>query len=324
MKSTETKFSKQSIIEAVEKIQSLISAGNYPSNKDLIKICAGQNINLIDGGSEPHLIHEILETAVNCHLFQTFNTETTKNENNFEILAELKYLTKSLPTQSWRGEDQLIYQQFSTPPPVAFVMAKLLKTEKENIALEPSAGTGCLALWLNNAGCQTFVNEISERRRLLLEIQNYTPTAVNAEFLDDLLTDEIKPDLILMNPPFSASCRKIRKTDSDFGFRHVKSALARLNKNGRLVALLGSDALLKTDKGRNFLGEIGTEYDLKAVFTLPQSAFYKYGTSIRTAIICIEKREPERNKNRIEQRKIPLEVNCHSLEECLTFAEIPD
>ncbi len=324
MKNIEPKFSNQSVVEAVKKIQSNIATGRYPSNKELIEICAGLNINVIDDKCEAHLIHEILETAINCHLLQTFNTGLTKKENKFKILAELENLTKNLPTQSWRGEEQLIYQQFSTPPPVAFVMAQLLKPKKENIALEPSAGTGCLALWLKIAGCQTLVNEISERRRLLLEIQNFAPTAVNAEFLDDLLPDEIEPDLILMNPPFSASCGKIKNADSNFGFRHVKSALARLNKNGRLIALLGSDALVKTDKGRKFLGEIGTEYDLKAVFTLPQNSFYKYGTNIRTAIVCIEKREPEKSESRIKQRKIALEINCRSLEECLAFAEIAE
>ncbi len=279
---------------------------------------------LIDGKIEPHLIHEILETAVNRHLSQTFNIESIKKENKFEILAELENLTKNLPTQSWRGEEQVSYQQFSTPPGAAFVMAQILKPDKGTTALEPSAGTGCLALWLKIAGCRTFVNEISERRRRLLEIQNFAPMAVNAEFLNDLLPDEIKPDFILMNPSFSTSCGRVKNADSGFGFRHVKSALARLNKNGRLVALLGSDALLKTDKGRKFLSEIGTEYDLKAVFNLPQNAFYKYGTSFQTAIVCIEKCDPERSESRIEQRKTTLEVNCRSLEECLTFAGVFD
>ena len=230
MKSVQPRFSKVSIAEAVVEIQSLIATGNNPSNKDLIKICAAQNINVIDGKSEPHLLHEILETAVNCQRMQAFNTGLAGKENKYEILSELENLTKNLPTQSWRGEDQLIYQQFSTPPPVAFVMAQLLEPQTEKIALEPSAGTGCLALWLKIAGCRTFVNEISERRRLLLEIQNFAPSAVNAEFLDELLPGEIKPDSILMNPPFSAGYGKIKNTDSGFGFRHVKSALARLNK----------------------------------------------------------------------------------------------
>ncbi len=304
MKTVESKFSTQSIIEAVEQIQKRIEEQNYPSNQELIEICAGQNIKLIDIKSEPHLIHEILETAVNQHLSQTFFADSIKKENRFEILTKLENLTKNLPTQSWRGEEQLNYQQFSTPPPVAFVMAQLLKPENKITALEPSAGTGSLALWLKIANCRTFVNEISRRRRELLEIQNFAPTVVNAEFLDDLLPDEIKPDLILMNPPFSKSSGRVKNSNSIFGFRHVKSALARINKNGRLVALLGSDALTKTDKGRKFLSEIGAEYDLKAVLTLPLNAFYKYGTSYFNLYRLYRKvrhREEEQKPNQAEK-----------------------
>ena len=100
MKTVESKFSTQSIIEAVEQIQKRIEEQNYPSNQELIEICAGQNIKLIDIKSEPHLIHEILETAVNQHLSQTFFADSIKKENRFEILTKLENLTKNLPTQS--------------------------------------------------------------------------------------------------------------------------------------------------------------------------------------------------------------------------------
>ncbi len=90
-----------------------------------------------------------------------------------------------------------------------------------------------------------------------------------------------------MNPPFSSSGGRAKNNDSNFGFRHVKAALARLKNGGRLVALLGSDTLTKTDIGRGFLSELATEYELKAVINLPKNAFYKYGTTVQTSIICI-------------------------------------
>lgn len=323
MNSDQTKFSKQQLLLAVEKIQTQIEKGEFPNNKKLIEICAEQNINLIENLSEPHLIHEILETAVNRHLLNTYNAESMNSEKKFEILAELEDLTKNLPPQSWRGQDQITYQQFSTPPPLGFVMAQMLKPQKGMTALEPSAGTGCLALWLKIAGCTIFVNEISERRRELLEMLDFAPTRADAEFLDELLPDDIKPDLILMNPPFSASGGRVKNADSNFGFRHVKSALTRLNENGRLVALLGSDALLKSGKGCKFLDEIRTEYSLKAVFTLPKTAFYKYGTNFQTVVVCIEKRDLTSGENQFQRvREASLEINCRSLEECLSFSDV--
>ncbi|MBA3633883.1 MAG: SAM-dependent DNA methyltransferase [Acidobacteria bacterium] len=315
-----SKISKQALIKTIEKIRMRIASRNFPTNRELIEICTQENICLIGEGNEPHLIHEILETAVNRHLAQVHKNNSISRENRCQILAELENLTKKLPPQSWRSNEQKKYQQFSTPPAIAFVMTQMLKPEKGKTALEPSAGTGCLAVWLTIAGCRTFVNEISESRRGLLQIQGYQPAKVDAEFLDDLLDEEIKPDFVLMNPPFSTSGGRCKKTDSDFGFRHVKSALARLKKGGRLVALLGSDTITKTDKGRKFLNEIAAEYDLKAVISLPANAFYKYGTNFQTCIVCIEKNQQSTEVNECKKTKSIIEADCRSLEECLSFA----
>lgn len=317
IKTVKSKILEPSVIGAIEKIQSHIETGSYPSNKELIEICAAKNINLIGSRNEAHLIHEILETAVNRYLFQTFSTGLAEKTNKLEVLEDLENLTKNLPTQSWRGEDQLIYQQFSTPPPVAFVMAQLLKPEPGNIALEPSAGTGCLALWLNIAGCQTVVNEISERRRQLLEIQNHAPTAVDAEFLDDLLPDEIKPDLILMNPPFSAGGGRITRTNSNFGFKHVESALERLNPGGRLVALLGAESCLETDKGRNFWRKAAEQYEIRCFLKVPPKAFYKYGTTFPTVAVLVGK--PETQAQKRPNRRNALIFQFNDLSEMMLF-----
>ena len=83
----------------------------------------------------------------------------------------------------------------------------------------------------------------------------------------------------------------MQKKDSNFGFRQVKSALARLKEGGGLVALPGADTITKTIKGRIFLSEISANYDLKATITLPENAFYKYGTNFQTCIVCIKKTE---------------------------------
>lgn len=93
-----------------------------------------------------------------------------------------------------------------------------------------------------------------------------------------------------MNPPFTASGGRIKTGDSTFGFHHVKAALAKLKNSGKLVALLGCDALTKTDKGLRFLSEIAAEHNLKAVINLPKDAFYKYETTLPTSIICVKKK----------------------------------
>lgn len=274
---------------------------------------------MIDVKNEPHRIHDILETAVNLHLFE--NQVYSVDENKYETLEKLEILAQKLPTQSWRDTEQTIYQQFSTPPALGFVMCELLKPTEDSIALEPSAGTGFLAIWLKIARCRVKVNEISKRRRQLLELQGYNPYSHNAEFLDDLLDPEIKPDFILMNPPFSASGRRTRKGDTSFGFRHVESALLRLNPGGRLVCLLGGDGCLKTDKGKSFWNRIGREYKVHCFLVVPSKAFYKHGTTFQTVVIIIDKLPLSQIANSQDNNKTQTIEFC-SLKEMLQFSDV--
>jgi len=54
-------------------------------------------------------------------------------------------------------------------------------------------------------GLYSRVNEIDPRRRELLELLGFSPSFHNAKFIHDLLSPDIKPDCVIMNPPFSAT-----------------------------------------------------------------------------------------------------------------------
>lgn len=243
MKSEAKRESTDNLRAALKQITHFIEKCEPIRNKDLIEICRDSRMQLISGETEAHLFHELLETAINQTIIRSFyRTSLTQADCGIQTLDRLTDLLQNCPPQSWRGAEQIRLQQFSTPPTIAFLMAKILDPSPNEMVSEPSAGTGSLAVWLKVADCQIHLNEWSATRRLLLELQGYESTAINAEFLNELLPEEISPDGVLMNPPFMASGGRTKTGDSKFGFRHVKSALARLKKGGRLVALLGSDA----------------------------------------------------------------------------------
>lgn len=315
MKNTERCPQKERLRAAIETVKSRLLKDDSPDNKQLVRICKDYDIRLVDSGGDPHLVHEILETSLNLYLSEAEWLKPLDIKNKHEIIARLENLTRKLPPQSWRGQEQIELQQFSTPPALAFVMAQMLRPEAGKLALEPSAGTGSLATWLRKTGCLTEVNEISARRKLLLELQNFDPFSVNAEFLDDLLPAQIKPDFVLMNPPFSAKCGSASARDSNFGFRHVEAALLRLQPGGRLVALLGADACLETDKGKKFWHRVGREYRVHAFLIVPRGTFYKYGTTFQTVAVIVSK--PEIN-NQPNQHK-PQIVQSSNLNEMLHF-----
>lgn len=274
-------------------------------------------------GNDFHLVHELFEVAVNAYISQKhFQTDFSDRLENSEVLAELKDLETQIPPQSWRSENQQQLQQFSTPPAIGFLMTTILNPGKADSIMEPSAGTGSLAVWLRIIGCKVQLNEISARRRALLELQGFAPTAHDAEFLDDLMPDTIAFDGVLMNPPFSASGGRMKTNDSGFGFRHIRSALSRLKRDGKLVALLGTESGTKTEKSQNFWSEIADENELKAFIHLPKNAFYKYGTTTATSIVCLRKGKPTRGERWREKKTNILHVNCAALDECLDYVEV--
>jgi tRNA G10 N-methylase Trm11 len=105
--------------------------------------------------------------------------------------------------------------------------------------LEPSAGTGNIAVLARMAGGDVDTNEIDERRIRLLILQGFGPTAFDAERLDNLLWPGRLYDTVVMNPPFSATGGRVKGHSTHFGARHVEQALLRLKPGGRLVAIVG-------------------------------------------------------------------------------------
>lgn len=210
----------------VAEIHELLGRSKPLTNGNLIEICRAREIKFAGIRNETHLIYEILETAINLYIIRNFDRADLIEDKNAErTLKNLERILEKCPPQSWRGNERIRLQQFSTPPTVAYLMAKTLKPFVGKLVVEPSAGTGSLAAWLKVSGCRIHTNELSETRRSLLELLGFAPTGVDAEFLDDLLLESIQPDDVLMNPPFSSSGGRTKNNDSNFGFRHVRSSV---------------------------------------------------------------------------------------------------
>ncbi|MCQ5137431.1 hypothetical protein NE628_14560, partial [Coprococcus eutactus] len=71
--------------------------------------------------------------------------------------------------------------------------------------LEPSAGTGLLAILAEIEGCDLILNELAEPRADLLAclFPAHSVTRFDAAQIDDHLDRAAIPSVIIMNPPFS-------------------------------------------------------------------------------------------------------------------------
>ena len=127
------------------------------------------------------------------------------------MLAMLEAVAALEPSHTRRSEDQVRLQQFSTPLPLAYAALQAAAVRPGDTVLEPSAGTGMLAVMAecalgDGAGARLRLNEIAQARTGLLAglFPGTTVTSVDAEAVADRLP-RVVPTVVMMNPPFSAT-----------------------------------------------------------------------------------------------------------------------
>lgn len=92
-------------------------------------------------------------------------------------LAMLKKVARLVPTHSRRSEDSQALQQLSTPMPLAYAASRAAGTIPDDIVLEPSAGTGLLAIFAELAHARLALNEYAVLRRSNFGIDQTTVIA---------------------------------------------------------------------------------------------------------------------------------------------------
>ena len=244
--------------------------------------------------------YDALEVAVNLHLRASESAAWTRlSAEEARLKArDLTGLVQRLPTQTRRDEEMDEFQQFSTPPALAFVASWVANVRPDDIMLESSAGTGDLAIWSQLAGADLILNELSPRRRELLTalFPDATVTGENAEQLHNILPRSTVPTVAVMNPPFSATAGRIqgqRKTAN--GAKHLDQALLRLADNGRLVAIVGDGMGLDRPAFRAWWQETQARYNVRANIGISGREYAKYGTTFDNRLLVIDKTGPTRS-----------------------------
>jgi len=202
-----------------------------------------------------------------------------------KAIEHLSALTQRMPRQSRRDERQVELQQFSTPPAQAFVVVAAAAIRPGMNVLEPSAGTGNLAVLARIAGGHVETNEIDPRRSELLAMQGSWVTAVDAERLNNLLAPDKSFDAIVMNPPFSATGGRVAGHNTKFGARHIEQALLRLKPGGRLVAVVGRGMALDARGFRDRWQKIEERYRVRANVGMDGNDYGKFRTCSDTCRI---------------------------------------
>lgn len=208
-----------------------------------------------------------------------------------DVLTALEAFVDRLPVQSFRSEQQVELQQFSTPLALAYLAGLAAQPRLGETVLEPSAGNGLLAWPAERAGGRLFVNELDPDRRASLAeaFPDASLSGHDAELIDDLLCPACRPTLALMNPPFGRSTG--RGTDRYAAARHLEAALSRLVAGGRLVAVM-PESFSEAGSAHELKAKIERRACLRLDLLVAPGAFARHGTGVAVRLVAYDRIEP--------------------------------
>ena len=226
--------------------------------------------------------YEASEAAAILFLRKYAQGMLNKGGSPARYLAMLERISGLLPSHTRRSEDSDRFQQFSTPLGLGYLITLAARLSPGQSVLEPSAGTGLLAIHAEIHGATLILNEFAETRQAMLAaLFPHAPvTRFNAEQIDDYLDAALRPAAVLMNPPFSAS-PNIERTSRDAAARHIRSALRRLAEGGRLVVLTGANL----DPAK----DLSVDGAILFTATIDGAIYARHGTSVDTRLTVIDR-----------------------------------
>jgi predicted RNA methylase len=207
------------------------------------------------------------------------------------MLPMLAKLASLLPTHTRRSEESQALQQFSTPIALGLAANTAAAITAADRVLEPSAGTGLLAILAELAGGALVLNELAETRAGVLDLlfPGIAVTRFDAAQIDDHLGAGIAPSVVLMNPPFSAMANVDRRM-ADAALRHISSALARLADGGRLVAVTGASFAPDNPAWTDAFVRLQERSRVMFSAAIDGAVYARHGTTIDTRLTVIDKR----------------------------------
>ena len=210
--------------------------------------------------------------------------------SNAAMAPMLAKIASLLPTHTRRSEESQTLQQFSTPIALGFAASVAAAITPTDLVLEPSAGTGLLAIFAELAGASLVLNELAESRAGLLQhlFPGVALTKFDAAQIDDHLDAGVAPSVVLMNPPFSALANVDRRM-ADAALRHIGSALSRLAEGGRLVAITGASCAPDNPAWTDAFTRLQERGRVVFSAAIDGAVYAKHGTTIDTRLTVIDK-----------------------------------
>jgi predicted RNA methylase len=193
-----------------------------------------------------------------------------------QIAALLQQLSALTLTHTRRSEEQVALDQFSTPPELGALAVAAAQVRQGDLVLEPSAGTGLLAVIAEAGGATLELNEIAAHRATMLDglFPAASRTRHDAVLLPDMLPSSGSFHVVVMNPPYS------------YLGQHMTAGLRCLADGGRLAAIVPARAL----EDPSILTPLTKTGEIMAAVRFHDRAYAKHGTNVETALLVVDRR----------------------------------
>ncbi len=234
--------------------------------------------------------YEALEAAQVLFLRRFGPAILSQSASPEAALAMMTRIAELLPTHTRRSDESHAMQQLSTPLPLAFVTAHAAAIASCDLVLEPSAGTGLLAVHAEMMRASIALNELAATRADLLGLlfPRFPVSRHDAAHIDDHLDAAMKPSVVLMNPPFSVGAY-VDGHVADAAWRHLSSAFARLRAGGRLVAITGTGLSQENPKWRPAFERLQEQGTVIFAAAIDGRVYARHGTTAETRLTIIDK-----------------------------------
>jgi hypothetical protein len=234
--------------------------------------------------------YEALEAAQVLFLRRFGAAIMSQSSSPQSALEMMKRIADLVPTHTRRSDESQAMQQLSTPLPLAFVTGHAAAISSSDIVLEPSAGTGLLAVHAEMARASLALNELAATRADLLGLlfPRNPLSRHDAAHIDDHLDAAIKPSVVVMNPPFSVGAH-VEGRVTNAAWRHLSSAFARLRAGGRLVAITGTGLSPESPKWRPAFERLQQQGRVVFTAAIDGCVYARHGTTAETRLTVIDK-----------------------------------
>ena len=222
------------------------------------------------------------------------------SEKTFEKLVQLYNIQ---PNISHRSSRSTMFQQYSTPIPIAYAMGMFCDIDKPGNYYEPTAGNGLLTIGGNPKNFT--VNELDVVRNDVLKMQGFHKiTNLDASDTDLIHAENYrKYDAVLTNPPFDKlpypiiyDGMKVDYLDHLLAF----VALDCMADNGKCAIIVGGHTeytdkgAVKQGKNSKFMHFINNRYNLIDCINIDGSLYRKQGTTFDIRLLLIDGRLKEK------------------------------